>query len=191
MAAAASSPPSATIESDAPLTATSATIVNSLHVEQLVIRRFYLSRFDSHHGPYVRFLRRIWRVTIARELTVEHRFVAYYRMSARKQGHSGLGLEAQRAAVANHLGDGQQDIIAEFTEVESRRRNDRPALDEALSTARLHQAALVVAKVDRLTRPVGFLERLLEAGVDVCFADLRAIDGPHRALHASTDGGSR
>ncbi|WP_038972309.1 recombinase family protein [Bradyrhizobium genomosp. III] len=109
---------------------------------------------------------------------MKRRFVAYYRVSTRKQGQSGLGLDAQRAAVANHLGDLQANVIAEFTEVESGRRNDRPALDEALAAARLHRAALVVAKVDRLTRSVGFLERLLEAGVDVRFADLPAIEGP-------------
>ncbi|MDA9491620.1 recombinase family protein [Bradyrhizobium sp. CCBAU 11361] len=111
-------------------------------------------------------------------MTVKRRFVAYYRVSTRKQGQSGLGLDAQRAAVANHLGDGLANVLAEFTEVESGRRNDRPALDEALTAARLHRATLVVAKVDRLTRSVGFLERLLEAGVDVRFADLPAIEGP-------------
>lgn len=109
---------------------------------------------------------------------MRRRFVAYYRVSTRKQGQSGLGLDAQRTAVANHLGDSLANVIAEFTEVESGRRNDRPALDEALMAARLHRAALVVAKVDRLTRSVGFLERLLEAGVDVRFADLPAIEGP-------------
>ncbi|MCK1508398.1 recombinase family protein [Bradyrhizobium sp. 18] len=109
---------------------------------------------------------------------MKRRFVAYYRVSTRKQGQSGLGLDAQRAAVTNHLGDELANVIAEFTEVESGRRNDRPALDEALTAARLHRAALVVAKVDRLTRSVGFLERLLEAGVDVRFADLPAIEGP-------------
>lgn len=109
---------------------------------------------------------------------MKRRFVAYYRVSTRKQGQSGLGIEAQRIAVANYLGDGLANVVAEFTEVESGRRNDRVALDEALTVARLHRAALVVAKVDRLTRSVGFLERLLDAGVDVRFADLPAIEGP-------------
>lgn len=106
------------------------------------------------------------------------RFVAYYRVSTRKQGASGLGLEAQRTAVAKYLGDRTARVLAEFTEVESGKRSDRPALDQALTAARVHQAALVVAKVDRLTRSVGFLSRLLEAGVDVRFADLPAIEGP-------------
>jgi DNA invertase Pin-like site-specific DNA recombinase len=106
------------------------------------------------------------------------RFVAYYRVSTRRQGDSGLGVEAQRSAVAAYLGERASQVVAEFTEVESGRRSDRPALERALSTARVHQAALVVAKVDRLTRSVGFLSRLLEGGVDVRFADLPAIEGP-------------
>jgi DNA invertase Pin-like site-specific DNA recombinase len=111
-------------------------------------------------------------------MKAKQRFVAYYRVSTRKQGASGLGIEAQRTAVANYLGDHRARVVAEFTEVESGKRSDRPALDQALTAARVHQAALVVAKVDRLTRSVGFLSRLLEAGVDVRFADLPAIEGP-------------
>jgi DNA invertase Pin-like site-specific DNA recombinase len=106
------------------------------------------------------------------------KFVAYYRVSTRKQGASGLGLEAQRAAVAGYLNGGSWKIVAEFTEIESGRRSDRPALEEALAAARVHRAPLVVAKVDRLTRSVAFLSKLLEAGVDVRFADLPSIEGP-------------
>lgn len=106
------------------------------------------------------------------------KFVAYYRVSTRKQGASGLGLEAQRAAVEGYLNGGSWKIVAEFTEIESGRRSDRPALEEALAAARVHQAPLVVAKVDRLTRSVAFLSKLLEAGVDVRFADLPSIEGP-------------
>ena len=105
------------------------------------------------------------------------RYVAYYRVSTAKQGRSGLGIEAQRAAVARYVHDGWQ-VIAEFTEVESGKRGDRPQLEQALGVARLHRCPLVVAKVDRLTRSVSFLSRLLEAGVDVRFADLPAIEGP-------------
>ena len=104
-------------------------------------------------------------------------FVAYYRVSTSKQGKSGLGLEAQRAAVASYLNGGDWSIIAEFTEVETGKRSDRPALDKALAAARLHRVPLVVSKVDRLTRSVAFLSRLLEAGVDVRFADLPQIEG--------------
>lgn len=106
------------------------------------------------------------------------RFVAYYRVSTRKQGASGLGLDAQKISVAAYLDNREAEVVAEFTEVESGRRGDRPALDRALIAARVHRAAMVVAKVDRLTRSVAFLSRLLEAGVDVRFADLPAIEGP-------------
>jgi DNA invertase Pin-like site-specific DNA recombinase len=90
------------------------------------------------------------------------RYVAYYRVSTAKQGRSGLGIEAQREAVVRYVDDGWQ-VIAEFTEVESGKRGDRPQLEQALGAARLHRCPLVVAKVDRLTRSVSFLSRLLEA----------------------------
>ena len=105
-------------------------------------------------------------------------FIAYYRVSTSEQGRSGLGLDAQRAAVAAYLNGGKWKIIEEYTEVESGKRADRPQLDAALKAARIRRAPLVVAKVDRLTRSVGFLSRLLEAGVDVRFADLPQIQGP-------------
>jgi len=104
-------------------------------------------------------------------------FVAYYRVSTGKQGKSGLGIEAQRQAVANYLNGGNWRIIAEFTEIESGKRADRPELDKALAAARARRVPLVVAKVDRLTRSVSFLSRLLDAGVDVRFADLPALEG--------------
>ncbi|SEE37234.1 Site-specific DNA recombinase [Rhizobiales bacterium GAS191] len=106
------------------------------------------------------------------------RFVAYYRVSTAKQGASKLGLEAQRATVENYLNGGKWKLIAEFTEVESGRNSERPALARALAAARRHRAPLIVAKVDRLTRSVAFLSRLLEAGVDVRFCDLPQLEGP-------------
>jgi DNA invertase Pin-like site-specific DNA recombinase len=99
------------------------------------------------------------------------------RVSTARQGRSGLGIEAQREAVKAYLNGGDWQIVAEFTEVESGKRADRPELDKALDAARLHRACLVVSKVDRLTRSVAFLSCLLEAGVDVRFADLPAIEG--------------
>jgi DNA invertase Pin-like site-specific DNA recombinase len=110
-------------------------------------------------------------------LATAGKFIAYYRVSTERQGRSGLGLEAQRKAVELYLNGGNWRIVAEFTEVESGRRSDRPELDKALSAARLHRCPLVVSKVDRLTRSVAFLSRLLEAGVDVRFADLPQIEG--------------
>jgi len=105
------------------------------------------------------------------------KFIAYYRVSTDRQGKSGLGLEGQRAAVINYLKGGLWRIVGEFTEVESGKHSDRPELARALAGARLHRCPLVVSKVDRLTRSVAFLSRLLEAGVDVRFADLPQIEG--------------
>jgi DNA invertase Pin-like site-specific DNA recombinase len=112
------------------------------------------------------------------EMGQNGKFIAHYRVSTDKQGKSGLGLDAQRQAVMNYLNGGGWKIIAEFTEVESGKRSDRPQLDAALKAARLHRAAIVVSKVDRLTRSVAFLSKLLEADVDVRFADLPQIEGP-------------
>ena len=110
-------------------------------------------------------------------MTSNGKFVAYYRVSTKRQGRSGLGLEAQRSAVASYLNGGNWQIVEEFTEVESGRNSSRPVLEQALAAARLHRATLVVAKVDRLTRSVAFLSRLLEANVDVRFADFPQIEG--------------
>jgi len=110
-------------------------------------------------------------------MTNEGGFVCYYRVSTAKQGKSGLGIEAQQAAVASYLNGGNWKIIAEFTEIESGKRSDRPELDKALQAARLHRVPLIVSRVDRLTRSVSFLSRLLDAGVDVRFADLPQIEG--------------
>jgi DNA invertase Pin-like site-specific DNA recombinase len=80
------------------------------------------------------------------------RFVSYLRVSTDKQGRSGLGLEAQRAAVAGFLNGGQWELAAEFVEVETGKRADRPVLAQALAACRLHRAVLVIAKLDRLAR---------------------------------------
>jgi DNA invertase Pin-like site-specific DNA recombinase len=106
------------------------------------------------------------------------RFVSYLRVSTAQQGRSGLGVEAQREAVAAYLNGGKWTLVAEFVEIESGKRADRPELAKALALCRAHRAALVVAKVDRLARSQGFLSRILDAGVDVRFCDLPQIEGP-------------
>jgi len=106
------------------------------------------------------------------------RFVSYLRVSTDRQGKSGLGLEAQRKSVADYLNGGSWRLVAEFVEVESGRRSDRPEYAKALAACRAHRASLVVAKVDRLARSQSFLSRILETGVDVRFCDLPQIEGP-------------
>jgi DNA invertase Pin-like site-specific DNA recombinase len=100
------------------------------------------------------------------------KFVSYLRVSTAKQGHSGLGLEAQRDAVASFLDGGRWKLIQEYVEVESGSRDDRPKLAEALSVCRLHNATLVIAKLDRLSRDAHFLLGLTKAGVRFVAADM-------------------
>jgi len=99
------------------------------------------------------------------------KFVAYFRVSTVKQGASGLGLEAQQEAVRAYLNGGRWKMVAEFTEIESGKRNDRPALAQALSLCELHKATLVVAKMDRLARNVHFISSLMESGVEFIAVD--------------------
>src|SRR5919205_1968308 len=100
------------------------------------------------------------------------RYVSYLRVSTDRQGRSGLGLEAQRKAVEDFLNGGRWDLIAEFVEVESGKRDDRPKLAEALALCRLHNATLVIAKLDRLSRDAAFLLGLQKAGVRFVAADM-------------------
>ena len=102
----------------------------------------------------------------------EGKFVSYLRVSTAKQGASGLGLEAQRAAVDSYLNGGRWSVIRELVEVESGKRADRPKLAEALSLCRLHGAVLLVAKLDRLSRNAAFLFNLRDAGVKFIAADM-------------------
>jgi|SRR5579872_5128167 len=101
------------------------------------------------------------------------KFVAYYRVSTERQGRSGLGLDAQRDAVRKYLDGGRWTILEEVTEIESGKRNDRPALAHALSLCRVHNATLIIAKLDRLARNVAFISNLIESG-----AEFTAVDFP-------------
>lgn len=98
--------------------------------------------------------------------------VAYYRVSTDAQGRSGLGLEAQRDAVANLCRARGWTIAAEFTEVESGKRDDRPELGKALHRAKVTGGTLVVAKLDRLSRNVAFLAALQDSGARFLAADM-------------------
>ena len=98
--------------------------------------------------------------------------VAYYRVSTEAQGRSGLGLDAQREAVSRLCGSRGWIIAAEFTEIESGKRNDRPELQAAMHRAKVTGGTLVVAKLDRLSRSVAFLSALQESGGRFLAADM-------------------
>lgn len=97
--------------------------------------------------------------------------IAYYRVSTEGQGRSGLGLEAQRKAVTALCQSRGWHIMAEHTEVESGKRNERLELAAALHEAKVTGAKLVVAKLDRLSRDAEFTLRLRNSGVDFTCAD--------------------
>jgi len=102
------------------------------------------------------------------------RFVSYLRVSTDGQGRSGLGLEAQRQAVAAHVTQAGGEVVAEFREVESGKRADRPQLAAALASCRTRRAVLVIAKLDRLARNARFLLSVVEGSGEagVVFCDL-------------------
>ena len=101
----------------------------------------------------------------------ENTYIAYYRVSTDKQGRSGLGLEAQQAAVERHLNGNGSALIAEYTEIESGKKNQRPQLHAALQHCRKERATLVIAKLDRLGRNVAFITSLMESRVEFLCCD--------------------
>lgn len=102
----------------------------------------------------------------------EGKFVSYLRVSTDKQGRSGLGLEAQRDAVARYLNGGPWALVAEYVEVESGKRNSRPQLQAAIRHAKAVKGKLVIARLDRLARNLHFVSSLQEQGVDFVAADM-------------------
>lgn len=104
------------------------------------------------------------------------RFVSYHRVSTEQQGRSGLGLEAQRRAVADYLDGGDWELLREFVEIESGRRKDRPQLKAALDLCKREKATLVIAKLDRLARNVAFVATLLEGRVKFVCCDMPEAD---------------
>ncbi|WP_415374219.1 recombinase family protein [Patiriisocius sp. Uisw_017] len=98
-------------------------------------------------------------------------YVSYYRVSTQKQGNSGLGLQAQKNAVANHVSD-KGNLVGEFTEVETGTRNKkRVEIYKAIELAKANKAILIVAKLDRLARDVEFTSALFNGGVEFICCD--------------------
>ena len=100
--------------------------------------------------------------------------IAYFRVSTDRQGKSGLGLEAQHAAVYLFAEQEGYQVISEFTEIESGKKNQRPELATALLQCKKQKATLIIAKLDRLGRNVAFIANLMESRVE-----FRAVDNPH------------
>jgi DNA invertase Pin-like site-specific DNA recombinase len=102
---------------------------------------------------------------------VRGKFFSYLRVSTDRQGERGHGLDAQRKAVADYLNGGAWELVGEFVEVESGKRNGRPKLAEALAACKKHHARLVIAKLDRLSRNVAFIATLMDGKIDFVCCD--------------------
>src|ERR1700734_3528462 len=105
---------------------------------------------------------------------LSRRYVAYYRVSTIQQGQFGFSIEAQRAAVRDCVSANPGLVVAEFSEVVSGRKDSRPELAKALSMCRIARAVLVIARLDRLSRNVEMISRLMESRLEFV-----AVDFPH------------
>ena len=97
-------------------------------------------------------------------------YVAYYRVSTQKQGASGLGLQAQQTTVKNYIGE--NNLVAEFTEIESGKNDKRIELQKAIEHAKANNAVLIIAKLDRLSRNASFIFTLRDSGVNFTCCDI-------------------
>ena len=100
------------------------------------------------------------------------RFIAYFRVSTARQGRSGLGLDAQHDSVETYLKTVSGNLIETFVEVESGSKDGRPNLEAALAMCRVHNATLIIAKLDRLARNVEFIARLMNSRVEFIATDM-------------------
>jgi DNA invertase Pin-like site-specific DNA recombinase len=99
------------------------------------------------------------------------RFISYLRVSTDKQGENGHGINAQRQAINNYISAQGGELLEEYVEVESGKRNDRPELHKAISRCQVSRATLIIAKLDRLSRNVAFIANLMDAGIDFVACD--------------------
>ena len=99
------------------------------------------------------------------------RFVAYLRVSTEKQGEQGHGINAQRQAIQNYLAASNSELLDEYVEVESGKKNDRPELKKAINRCKTSRSTLIIAKLDRLSRNMAFIANLMDAGIDFIACD--------------------
>ena len=98
-------------------------------------------------------------------------YVAYYRVSTEKQGRSGLGLSAQKARINAFLSP-NDCVLAEFVDVQSGRKDNRLELNKALAVAKANKATLVIARLDRFSRRVSFIARIMDERISLCCAEM-------------------
>jgi len=117
------------------------------------------------------------------------RVVSYLRVSTKKQGRSGLGLEAQREKVAQYIAGAGAEFLLEFQEEETGKGSDalskRPQLKAAIDYAKKNKAVLLIAKLDRLARNVHFVSGLMETKVQFKCCDFPDADKTMLHIYAA------
>mgnify|MGYP003392968671 FL=1 len=110
------------------------------------------------------------------------KYIAYYRVSRKVQGISGLGLSAQKSSVEKYVAGQDGIILKEFTEVETgTNKKERIEIHKAIQEAKNEDAILVIAKLDRLARNVGFITSLMDAGIEFVAVDMPTAN--HFTIH--------
>jgi DNA invertase Pin-like site-specific DNA recombinase len=99
------------------------------------------------------------------------KYVAYYRVSTAKQGKSGLGLEAQKETVRAFV-EKEGELIGEYVEVQSGRKDNREKLWKAIRLAKSDGARIVIARLDRFSRKVSFISGIMDQGVSLVVAEI-------------------
>ncbi|WP_460989395.1 recombinase family protein [Sphingobium sp. TomTYG45] len=102
---------------------------------------------------------------------VMSRYVAYFRVSTAAQGRSGLGLAAQRSKIDAFL-NADDEVLAEFVEVQSGKADNREELWKAIAHAKKHGAKILIAKLDRFSRKVSFIAGIMEQGIGLVVAEM-------------------
>lgn len=110
--------------------------------------------------------------TVLRTVKRMKKVVSYYRVSTQRQGVSGLGLESQKQTVHSFVSQHKSEIVAEFTEIESGKKNNRAQLMAALQMCKETGATLVIAKLDRLSRDLSFVTNLQKSGIEFIACDV-------------------
>lgn len=101
------------------------------------------------------------------------KFIAYYRVSRKEQGISGLGLSAQKSSVEKYVTSQDGIILKDFTEIETgTNKRERVEIHKAIQLAKNEGAVLIIAKLDRLARNVSFVSSLMDAGIEFLAVDM-------------------
>jgi DNA invertase Pin-like site-specific DNA recombinase len=125
---------------------------------------------ESRFGVVIQIRRELKMTPAAAKRTAE-KWIGYCRVSTDRQGQSGLGLEAQRAAIESYVTPRGGQLVGEYVEVESGKVDSRPKLREALEACQRTGARLIIAKLDRLSRDVVFIAGMMKSSADFVVCD--------------------